>query len=303
MSRPQSALGGLALLVAMLSSFARAEAGIVVQTDRFSYSGVATRYDSLSDAQSNTNPGTVYNLPGRDVSLRLRSEATNLAEPGQSANAFFLVPNFAIPAFNQNFGFVQLADGDGSTLQTTDALFNGSHDAFGAFFSGSNAGSSEFARLGHDPAMNSENAIVTRGVFHQYELDAVFTGLTNFNESSSTGGVGLASNETRTVQGADGGSKVDVLGIFHGIFENNNPLNASYRGFYSVDLVFTNSSVGFSGFGLNGLDTEGCYKVSFSTFGNPAAVPEPSSLVFGGLAGLVALVIGRRRLKTVKSVI
>ena len=192
MSRRQVSLSAWGLIAAAIAaSFAAptsAEAGIVVQTDRYSYSGTVTRYDSLSDALAGTNGGATYTIPQRDVLLRFRQDSVGLAQAGLSSAAFYFLPNWQeVPEFNQNYGFIQIADADGSTVQSGDALFNPAGDAFGVLAIGSGASpTTQFARLGHDPAMNNLPGAVTQGVFHEYALDAVFTGLTDFSSNSTS---------------------------------------------------------------------------------------------------------------------
>lgn len=283
-----------AAIAASLAAPNSADAGIVVHTDRYSYSGTVTRYDNLQDALAGTNPGTTYAIPQRDVSLRFRDSSTGLADPGSSDSAFFFVPNWqGVPAFNQNHGFVQIADADGATIQSGDALFNPAGDAFGVLAIGGNAAKPQFARLGHDPSMNGLSAAVTQGVFHEYALDAVFTGLASFTSNSTN----LQSGDIQTVEQAINGSGADVLGILHAVFENTNPIDPSYHGFYGIELALSNVSVSFSGFSLNASNTEGCFIVSGLTPGpNLAEAPEPSSLLLCGLAAIGAGVgFARRR--------
>lgn len=304
MRLPKTAVVVVGLLAAWATTTlapSAARAGILLQSDRYSYSGVVTRYNNLADALGGINPGTVYAIPDRDVSIRFRSDSTGLGDPGLSDDAFFLVPNYNQPQFNQNHGFIQIADGDGSSLQASDALFNQTGDAFGVFAAGSGAtASTDFARLGFDPAMNNEVAAVTRGIFHQYEFNAVYTGLVDYTNTSQTGGQGLALNETKTTEKAAGGPGQNVFGVFQGVFENTNSVNPLYNGFYVIDLVLSDSSVTFQGFGLNAHDLEGCFAVTNSSFAGLAEAPEPSSLLLCGLAAVGALVAGARRRKALK---
>lgn len=121
---------------AAILSMAMATPGMAayVDFDVFSYTGSVTAYDTLADAQSGVN-GNAYQIPTRTVgsysTLPNARDASLYADTDSDTFIFMTAWYFAAPGTNMgsgwgnpnnnNTGFVQLYDVDGSSLSSLAA--------------------------------------------------------------------------------------------------------------------------------------------------------------------------------------
>jgi hypothetical protein len=239
------------------SSVALADSSFFVSTDRVSYTGTVTRYDSLVDAQNGTNSvGGPYTIPARNTAAPYN---TAYRDAGfffsKDMPSYYADSNILATAWwyttaantngaamddpsgnryqsgwgnpnNTNTGFLQLYDGNGSTDTSANGYFSGyaggKYTEFTLEVSGQNANAADYARLWPAPAVGGA-AGLSAGVYHSYDLDITFTGL----EGVVSGADIVATDHP------DG-----VNGTFNAIFENTNTLDAAYRGFYVLNFTF-----------------------------------------------------------------
>ncbi|NPV04894.1 MAG: VPLPA-CTERM sorting domain-containing protein [Syntrophaceae bacterium] len=283
------------LLLALLIG-TNAQAAFFAGTDRVSYTGTVTRYETLADAQSGVNATGTYAIPARDAAAPYN---TGFRDAGIffSNNAPDYWPNASIfltawyyttdPSHgeysgwgnpnNTNTGFIQLYDETGGTSTSANGYFSnlsgGYYRDFTLQVTGQNAGAAEYARLWHAPGVGGE-AGLTRGTFLNYNLNITFGGLQGM---LLPGGWIESHNHPES-----------VTGTFMALFQNTNTIDPAYQGYYVANFTFGLDNWAFAqGEALNGAFSE-------STFAAPVPIPPAAWLLGSGLIGLVAI---RRRIK------
>jgi hypothetical protein len=267
-----------------------ANAGFFASTDRCSYTGSLTKYETLADAQNAQNAvGGPYAIPNRatdlpydtgyrDAGIFIVNDAASYYDNYNIlATAWWYTTDTANGEYsgwgnpnNTNTGFMQLYDSDSSTVTTASGAFNSSLTEFTLQETGGNAGSADYARLWHAPGVGGA-AGLTAGTYIEYSMDITFGGLNGAYDSGL--GMYYASGHPTSVDGA-----------FNAIFQNTNTVDTQYNGFYVVDFTFGMDNWAYGqGDALNGALTP-------SEFGS--SVPEPATMV---LLGLGSLLIRRKK--------
>ena len=265
-------------------------------SDRFGYTGTVTRYATLSDALAQTNPLTVpIAIPQRDLSIYATNQAGAAGFDPADANSFAFSTAWFLPVppstgagnpNNTTVGFTQINDPINRTVTTSSAFFtDASLTTFQLLVSGTDAlprdpitgVANEEARFWNAPG-SSGAPLLTQGIFRTYSLDATFSDL---NPATLVNGIYESDNP---------GRPISISGKFRAVFENTNPLDPAYQGFYDVTLNLNNVSTAVN----NGwLDPP--YESVNGLFGSPTVVPEPSSWVLLAIVGLSGATLLRRR--------
>ncbi|WP_417719975.1 VPLPA-CTERM sorting domain-containing protein [Salipiger sp.] len=268
---------GAAMVLAASASF-----GASLNYENFNYSGTVTRYDTLGDAQAETN-GTAHAITtatnganatltdARDASIYYDSATGevyfstlwyfNPQDSGQPGTLGYGNPN------NGNNGFVQLYDADGSSVTSLTSAFNADSSIYSLSVTGENL--DPYSRLWNAPAAGGP-ASDTGGDFLSYSLDF----LADFGAPSATSG--LQTTDPTSVSGS-------FSALFHNTTDNF---------YYVADFIFAQGSqAAASNYFYPGVGT------TFASSTQPyfaAAVPVPATLplLLGALGGFVAL---RRR--------
>jgi hypothetical protein len=176
---------------------------------------------------------------------------------------------------NNNTGFVQLFDTDGSSVDSLNAGWNGARTTFSVEASGSDAGSAEAARLWPAPETGGA-ASITAGTFLSYDFDLDATFATP------------AAGDIRT-----GETPTGVNGAFSGIFRNTGG-DAALNGFYVFDFALQGGSSAANGdYVAQFRDGDDFASTAARTFAAPVPLPAGLPLLAGALA--LAGVVGRRR--------
>ena len=130
------ACGIVGVIAAVLFAVAPLAAqGGYVATERFGFAGTITRYGNLSDAQNHTSAlGDPATSPQRDLSLYFLDNNAAFAGPGYPpSSAYFLnywwANNQATPS-NDSYGFIQLTDSIGHTINSFSTSFDASRTTF-----------------------------------------------------------------------------------------------------------------------------------------------------------------------------
>jgi hypothetical protein len=286
----------------------QAHADFFASTDRVSYTGTVTRYGTLADAQSGANATGTYAIPDRvtdapyntgyrDAGIFFSSNAPNYStnsnifltawwystventngKPKDDTSGDRYYSGWGNPN-NNNTGFIQLYDGDGSTSTAAKGYFSnysgGYYRNFNLQVAGGGADyANDWARLWQAPGVGGAGNL-TQGIFHSYNLNITFGGLQG---SLLPGGWIEANNHPDS-----------VTGTFTAIFQNTNTADSQYHGYYAVNYTFglDNWAYGQGNDALNG-------DFSSSQFAAPVPIPAAFWLLGSGLVGLVGL---RRRL-------
>lgn len=289
------------LAIAVTSAFAVQAAwanDFLASTDMIGYTGSVSVYDTLADAQNETNARSgPHAWDQRSAGLYFAGGSHPSAAGFENANIFLtawwyttsdntngyakddplgdrLYSGWGNPE-NTNTGFVQLYDGDGSTTTSKSASWSTLNpgvvdgSVFTLLASGTNAPYAEdFSRLWHAPNVGGAGAL-TSGTFVEWDMELVASGLTaNWDGTYMT-----------SLDHPD-----SVSGHFRGIFENQSTTDSSVHGFYRFDLTFNDTvwAVTQGNEALNG-------NLSDSYF---STVPEPGTLT---VLALGALALRRRR--------
>ena len=125
-------------VVMTTSSIAFADISGMISTDRFGYTGVVKRYGTLADAQAGSNSTSEYSIGNRDLSLYIKDgivvvmgswwytivDNTNgYAKDDPAGDRLY--SGYGNTRGNSGRGFVQLYDGDASTVTSADMSFGG----------------------------------------------------------------------------------------------------------------------------------------------------------------------------------
>lgn len=229
-------------MISTLASFVALGVSLVApekflaSSDRWTYTGTITVYNSFADAQAGKNPRTAaIPVPKRDGSVYF---ARNMGGEYSEFNAI-LTNWYAGPdpnnkgvgnPNNKNEGFVQMYDADASNWQNQKGYFNAAKNTFTAEGKGMRASypspenPGDYARLwnaGSAPASGEG----TKGTFLKYEYKFVASGLT----ASDPDGDGYFTSS---------GNAGAYTGYFKAIFQNTSTRHTYANGFYVVNLTF-----------------------------------------------------------------
>lgn len=279
------AIRGLLVAVALSCNTEVFADPFYVASNRFGYSGGVTRYQSLSDAQTQSGPQEAFLVPQRDLAMYI----TQGADPSQFAtpDQFLFLTAWFLPdppgngggnPNNTNTGLVQVYDADGSTIDSFQAYYtDSSMTAFRLQVTGSNAtagdpsSGGDLARFWQAPGTGGD-ALLTQGQFVSYSLDITFSGLDPATDVSGVFETSLSPSAS-------------ISGTFNAIFQNTNPLDPSFNGFYNVALSLNTNSLAL---------TNGWVSPTDGLFGSPTVVPEPSGVILLTLGGACLGVVGYR---------
>ncbi len=284
----------LALACAGLMVTALHAQGFYVSSDRFGYSGTIERYTTLADALAGTNAvfGSPFSVPARDLGLYMVG-GNPLFGGAEWANAAVFLSawyqNGGNTPSNQNYGFIQMYDVEGGSVQSMHGdWLDASMTTYGFSLTGGNTvydgcsdGSGDCGRLwnaGSTPGAS----VVTAGEFYSYAVNFTAFGLTPAAWDPSTL-VYLSVSEPTSVAGS-------LMGIFH----NTNPVDPASNGWYKYDLTMSLDDWAYANFVESGNNE---FYPSPSYFGATDVVPEPASLVLlgTGMLGLIGVAVRRRR--------
>ncbi|WP_200345830.1 PEP-CTERM sorting domain-containing protein [Halochromatium glycolicum] len=291
-----SALAGIPFALASFTVWSSPIGGLI-DTDRFGYSGTISRYDTRSDAENGVNPIDTISIGDRDLSLYIADNDQVAPNFNMMMGSWWYTTDdqgrsgWGNTRGNTGVGFLQLYDNDSSTDSSLSMMF----DAFdGTYYTefemdleGSDAGSSDYARLSAYDNVNDG------GVWHSYSLNLTATGLQG--EEIAPGVI------ESTVQ------PTGVTGSIAGLFEiTENETSPDRLGFYSVDLGLSMTNWAWSNRdSLKTQDNDGNViddEFSPSVFRTVSEVPEPTMLSLLGIAGLMASFTYRRRKSTTNNI-
>jgi hypothetical protein len=237
--------GGVMLATIALLAIAgsgHAPEKFLASTDRWSYSGTVSVYNSFSDAVSGRNPRTpAIAFPTRDGSLYVaRNMGGEYSEFNAILTNWYATTNpdpekkgWGNPN-NKNEGFIQMYDADASNWQNQKAYWNQAKTIFTVEAKGqrasypSAANPGDYARLWNagSPPASGEG---TKGTFLRYEYKMVADGLT-------------ATDPDKDGYWESTGNAASYSGSFKAIFQNESTRHPESNGFYVVSLTFGNSS-------------------------------------------------------------
>ena len=308
----------MVVLALFVANSALASSSFMVSTDRVSYTGTVTVYDTIEDARAAVNarsgptsiPNRItdspYDTPNRDAGMLFSNSFQGQDDSNILLTSWYYTTVDNTNGFpkdnplgdkyysgygnpnNTNTGFIQLYDEDGSTDLTSSGSFSDFDGTYYTTFnlqvSGENAPYSEdWSRLWHAPQVGGAS-VLTAGQFIEYNLNITFGGL----QGVQTGDLIEAYTHPDS-----------VVGTLTGIFENTDftgyigssgqPAtdDPSLSGFYVFDFTFNmdNWAFGQGDEALNG-DLEISYFAE--------AVPVPAGVWLLG-SGVVFLLGIRRK--------
>ena len=252
-----------------------------ISTDRFGYTGVVKRYDSLADAQAGTSQvGEDIEIGNRDLSLYIVNgyndyDVNQNIMMGSWWYSTEGQAGYGNTRGNSGRGFLQLYDEAGSTDTAVDMFFTNFDGTYWTEFqlsiSGENANyDNAYARFWVDYLGPGSDVVK----YHTYNLNLTAGGL-----------LGLETDGWVEAENQPG----SVTGVYSGIFENVSEDFPQNNGFYTFELNL--DMVNWAWENREDLDP---YEFSDSYFAASAAtepIPEPSTMLLlgSGLIGIFAL--------------
>ena len=270
----------LAAAAVLLSSTVIAQDAFI--TDRLAYTTTATRYNSLADLQTKTNPLDFVTIGDRDIRFFTVDGVLN-----QIYGSFFYSTD---PSGNQGVGntrgntgpgFMQIYDSDFSTVDTWKMVFDGWD---GTYWTEANLkiSGSDNDELAGSPARfsvyNNDNDI---GIFHSYNLDLTVTGLEGTEALPNTI---LATNHP-----------TGVTGTLKAVFQlTENSTGPQDQGFYDIEMTFNMNNWAWE----NRDDLTYPDDGFVDSFFVASPVPEPATIGLLSIVGMAGLLILRRRVRS-----
>lgn len=267
--------------------FLAAQVQTVFKTDRLGYTTTATRYNSLADLQTKTNPIDFVTIGDRDIRIWSNIDTVNDRIFNQIYGSFFYStdpsgnPGAGNTTGNTGPGFMQIFDDDFSTVDTWRMAF----DNFdGTYWTEANlkiTGSDDDQAPTPSPARfsiyNNDNDI---GIFHSYNLDVTVTGLEGLEAAPD---LILATNHPTGVTGT-------LKAVFQLTENNTSPAD---QGFYDIEMTFNMNNWAWD----NREDLTYPESGFAGSFFLAPPVPEPATIGLLSVLGMAGLLVLRRRLR------
>lgn len=270
---------GILFLALSMTSLALASPMGAISTDRFGYTGVVKRYDTLADAQTGQNQvGDDIAIGNRDLSLYIVNDYADYSADYNIIMGSWWYSTEGSAGWgntrgNSGRGFVQLYDADGSTDTSVDMAFtnfDGTHwTDFQLELTGENADyANDYSRFWVDYQGGDADMVF----YHEYSLSLTASGLEGVDNGS---GLIEASNHPTSVSGA-----------YSGIFQNVSTDYSANNGFYSFDLVLDMDNWAWAN--RADLNPDAFSDSYFAAVSGTEPVPEPTTfaLFAAGLLGL-----------------
>jgi hypothetical protein len=270
-----------ASLILLSTGVLSAQQATIFKTDRLGYTTTATRYNTLADLQTQTNPIDFVTIGNRDIRVYSVDETFN-----QIYGSFFYSTD---PSGNRGVGntsgntgpgFMQIYDLDFSTVSSFDMNFGGWDGTYWTEarlqISGSDSDQAPTPSPARFSVYNNDNDI---GIFHSYNLDLTVTGLEGFDIG---GGYYAALNHPTGVTGT-------LKAVFQLTENNTGPQD---QGFYDIEMTFN-----MDNWSWDNRDELTYPTTGFSDSLFVAPVPEPTTIGLLSILGMAGLLVLRRRLK------
>lgn len=269
-------------LILLSASALSAQVPTIFKTDRLGYTTTATRYNSLADLQTKTNPIDFVSIGDRDIRFFTVDDVFN-----QIYGSWFYStdpsgnPGAGNITGNNGAGFMQIYDEDFSTVDTWKMAFDGFDGTYwteaNLKITGSDSDETPVGSPARFSIYNNDNDI---GIFHSYNLDLTVTGLEGVE---ALPGVIQALNHPTGVTGS-------LKAVFQ-LTENN--ISPADQGFYDIEMTFNMNNWSWDNRDDLTYPTGG---FSGSQFVAPP-VPEPATIGLLSIVGLGGLLILRRRFR------
>ncbi|MFP4307639.1 MAG: PEP-CTERM sorting domain-containing protein [Desulfococcaceae bacterium] len=277
-------LAGICCMLIAQSAWALSSGAI--STDRFGYTGVVKRFDTLDDAQNGVNQvGTDIEIGNRDLSLYVVNDYSDFnTDYNIMMGSWWYTTDpdgrsgWGNTRGNSGRGYVQLYDTDGSTDTSVEMSFGNNDGSYWRDFNLSLSGggadySNDYARFWLDYQGGGADMVK----YHSYDLNLTASGLEG--AEISPGWIEAANHPT------------SVTGNYSGIFENVSTSYTQNNGFYTFDLALDMENWAWA----NRDDLVGD-EFSDSYFAAAAAtepIPEPGTFVLFGI-GIAGWFVSRR---------
>lgn len=278
MSRAALATFFFGILVVVASSV---PAGAdTISTDRFGYTGVVQRYDTLADAQAGTNQvGADIVIGNRDLSIYVNPNYNIVM--GSWWYSTEGSAGYGNVRGNSGVGFLQLFDAGSTTDTTLDMSFSGFDGTFWTEFNllleGENADyANSSARFWVEYLGGGSDVVV----YHDYALSLTAGGLEGLETSPGT--VEAFNHPT------------SVTGTYSGIFENVSTSYPQNNGFYTFDLTLDMTNWAWENREDLTYPEEG-FDDSYFAAAPAGVVPEPFSFGIWALLAMIGLAAWRRK--------
>ncbi|NDV61425.1 PEP-CTERM sorting domain-containing protein [Puniceicoccales bacterium CK1056] len=275
----------LSLSLLLLSGgFLSAQVPTAFITDRLGYTTTATRYNSLADLQTKTNPVDFVTIGDRDIRFFTVDGSPSV---NQIYGSFFYStdpsgnPGVGNTSGNNGPGFMQIYDTDFSTVDTWSMAFDGFDGTYWTEANLKISGSDDDQAPTPSPARfsiyNNDNDI---GIFHSYNLDVTVSGLQGIE---ALPGVIQATNQPTGVTGT-------LKAVFQLTENNTSPAD---QGFYDIEMTFNMNNWAWDNRDNLTYPADGFMN---SVFIAPP-VPEPATIGLLSVLGMAGILVLRRRLK------
>jgi hypothetical protein len=253
-----------------LASPAIAVTAGAISTDRFGYTGTVMRYDTLADAQAQTNSTDTVTISNRDLALYIVNDYEAYDDNYNIIMGSWWYSTEGSAGYgntrgNTGVGFMQIYDDDGSTDTSVSMEFDNWDGTYWTEFNFSVTGENTTVDdTGRFSVYDNTN---DGGIWHEYNLSLTASGL----EGVENSGIIEAFNHPTGVNGS-----------FTGLFQlTENQTSPANQGFYTIELTLD-----MTNWAWDNRDDLDPYEFSDSYF---AAVPEPTTIALLGLGSLTLL--------------